>query len=119
VAVTKPYVEIAVSFASALVDGDFELASSFLTPELRLEFTPESLRENLFGMFVGYAPDSTPQTIHFDEDGVLDEWPAKRSGDRGWVYVGIAGPDFVEAVTVIVAEVDGQLLIRDIEWGRP
>jgi hypothetical protein len=49
----------------------------------------------------------------------MEEWPRKRPGDIGWVYVGIEGDDFIEAVTVVVADVDGALLIREVEWGRP
>ena len=29
------------------------------------------------------------------------------------------GEDFVEAVAVVVAEIDGVLLVREVEWGRP
>jgi hypothetical protein len=36
-----------------------------------------------------------------------------------WAYVAMSGSSFSEAVTVIVAEYDGVLLVRDIEWGRP
>jgi hypothetical protein len=34
-------------------------------------------------------------------------------------YVSIIGDDFVEAVAVVVSDVEGELLIRRIEWGRP
>jgi hypothetical protein len=64
--------------------------------------------------------EGEPHTVHFDPQFAQTEsWPAKLPGDLGRVYVGIEGDDFVEAVTVIVAEVNGKLLIRDIEWGRP
>lgn len=114
----KPYAQVAVAFASALVDGDFVLASELLAPEFRRQLSPDALREKLFGMFRGYS-SGEPRSVHFDEQGQMDEWPAKRAGDVGWAYVGIHGDDFVEAVTVIVAKINGQLLIRDIEWGRP
>jgi hypothetical protein len=113
-----PYAEVAVAFASALVDGDFVRAHQLLTPEVQRELTQEALRENLYAMFRGYS-ESEPTTIHFDENFQMENWPDKRPGDVGWAYVGILGDDFVEAVTVIVADVEGKLLIRDIEWGRP
>jgi hypothetical protein len=37
----------------------------------------------------------------------------------GWAYVGIEGDDFIEAIAVVVATISGELLIREIEWGRP
>ena len=46
----------------------------------------------------------------------LDTWPEKKKGDVGWVYVAIAGDDFSEAVTVVVAQVGDRLAIRSIEW---
>ena len=49
----------------------------------------------------------------------LDEWPKTLPHDVGWSYVSIEGDDFVEGVSVIVADVGGELLIRDVEWGRP
>lgn len=115
---SKPHARVAVAFASALVNADFERARSFLAPALRASLTPRILRKNLFGMFEGYAIGK-PKSIHFDDEFVLDTWPDKRPDDIGWVYVGIAGDDFVEAVTVIVANVSGKKLIRNVEWGRP
>jgi hypothetical protein len=113
-----PYAEVAVAFASALVDEDFARAEALLAPELRRHLTPEALRENLYAMFRGYA-EGDPRTVHFDEEFQLQEWPNKLPDDVGWVYVGIEGDDFVEAVSVVVAEVNGELFIRKVDWGRP
>ena len=55
-------------------------------------------------------------------DGVthsMSDWPAKKERDRAWVYVSLSGDGFGEAVTVIVAEENGQKVIREVEWGRP
>src|SRR4051812_3397965 len=95
------YAEVAVAFASALVAGDFVGANALLAPELRSQLPPETLREELFAMFRGYA-DSDPRAIHFDEEFQMEDWPRKLPGDIGWVYVGIVGDDFVEAVAVVV-----------------
>jgi hypothetical protein len=114
----KPYMEVAVAFASALVSGDFARAQALLAPELSTQLTPDALRAALYGMFRGYAA-GPPRSIYFDEEFQMEDWPDKRAGDVGWSYVGIEGDDFVEAVTVVVAAVEGELLIRDIEWGRP
>jgi len=113
-----PYASTAVAFASALVDADFDRAHSLLTPGLRADLTPADLRDRLHQMFSGYA-DGAPVRFHFDEEFCLEEWPDKQTGDVGWAYVSVEGEDFVEAVSVVVASVDGALLIRNIEWGRP
>ncbi len=113
-----PHGEIAVAFASALVEGDFERAHGLLTPELQGRLPPPTLREELYAMFRGYA-DGEPTNIHYDEQFSMTEWPAKQPRDIGWAYVSITGEDFVEAVTVVVAEVNGKLLVREVEWGRP
>jgi hypothetical protein len=113
-----PHAEIAVAFASALVDGDFARARSMLAPELRRQMTQEALRDNFYAMFWSYATGE-PQAVNFDEEFQMEDWPGKLPGDVGWVYVGIEGEDFVEAVSVVVAERDGRQFIREIEWGRP
>jgi hypothetical protein len=115
----RDYVKVAVAFATALIEKDFALAESLLAPELRQRLTKAELRKRLDGMFCRYGYDDEPQRIDFDERQCMDEWPSKRPTDAGWAYVGILGEEFVEAVTVVIANVDGELLIRDIEWGRP
>ncbi len=114
----RPFEETAVSFASALVDGNFELAHTFLAPDLQTEFSRESLRECFFRMFRSYT-DGLPTEIQFDDEFSLLEWPSKQPGDVGWAYVGIMGKDFVEAVSVTVCDVAGVHLIREIVWRRP
>ena len=113
-----PHAEIAIAFARALVDGDFARAASLLTPGLCREYTEEIMREKFNAMFRNYAKGE-PRSIHFEEQFQLENWPAKQPGDIGWAYVGIDGDDFVEAVSVVISEVDGKNLIREIEWGRP
>ncbi len=113
-----PYAKVAVAFASALVEGDFERAHTLLAPSLRQALPPHALRDQLYAMFRGYA-DGEPRRIYFDEQFTMEDWPARAKGDLGWAYVGIEGDDFVEAVTVVVADVQGEQFIRDITWGRP
>jgi hypothetical protein len=113
-----PYGEVAIAFASALADGEFARAQGLLAPELRTRLTPAVLSEELHAMYSGYA-DGEPTGIHYDEQFFMTEWPAKEPLDVGWAYVSITGEAIVEAVTVIVAEIDGALLIRAVEWGRP
>lgn len=115
----NPLARIAVDFASALVDGDFAKARSLLTDELQQTLTPERLRSELYGMFRGYA-EGHPTGIWYEEGCAHEEdWPARRPGEVGWVYVGIHGDDFSEAVTVTITRIDDAYRICDVEWGRP
>ena len=58
--------------------------------------------------------------MHFEpESGEMFDWPHKQPGDIGWAYVSISGEHFNEAVTCVVAAVNGHNLIRELEWGRP
>jgi len=114
----KFFSKIAIDFASALVDGYFETAHSLLDPELRQRYSPDDLRNELISMYEGYS-EGKPTHIYFDKQTVMTEWPDKCIRDIGWVYVSILGNGFVEAVSVIVTENEGEFLIREIEWGRP
>jgi hypothetical protein len=114
----KPYEEVAVAFASALVSGDFEQASRLLTPTLRDKYSARALREELREMLEDYA-EGPPAQIYFNADASLDDWPDKQPGDLGWAHVGIIGDDFVEGVSVVIADAGGTLFVRSIEWGRP
>lgn len=84
----KAYAEVAVAFATALVQGDFVRANALLAPALRTQFPPDALREEFYGMFRGYS-DSEPKSVQFDEQFQMEAWPARRAGDVGWAYVGI------------------------------
>jgi hypothetical protein len=109
---------IAVAFAQALVDGDFDKAHALLTPDLQGTLTPGQIHRELHKMFELYA-DGKPRRIWFDQEFSCAAFPNKLADDLGWDYVGIEGDDFVEAVTVIVTNLNGKPLIRHIEWGRP
>ena len=113
-----PHEEIAVAFATALVERDFVRAQQFLDTELKKRFPPDALRDQFYGMFRCYA-EGEPKRIHFDTEFSHVDWPAKLASDLGWAYVGIEGDDFVEAVTVTVAQAASAPVIREIEWGRP
>jgi hypothetical protein len=49
----------------------------------------------------------------------MESWPGKEPSDVGWVYVGIGGDVYSEAVTVVVTLEDGELKVRTVEYGRP
>ena len=112
------YQKIAVEFASALVEGDFAHARTLLTSSLQKQLTQEDLHSELYGMFRGYA-SGEPNDVRLVEEGVLEDWPDRKTGDIRCVYVAISGDDFNEAVYVTVTDVDGVNRIRKIDWGRP
>ena len=64
--------EIAVAFASALLEGDFFAAHAMLAPKLRADLPPELLRERYVGMFRGYT-DGEPSSVHYDAQFALDD----------------------------------------------
>jgi hypothetical protein len=113
------YQELAVAFASALVDGDFARAREMLGPPLSESTSAADLREHFERMYRSYAEDDRPNRVWFDAQFSGEEWPAKRSGDVGWAYVAVQGDECVEAVTVTVAQSAGRVFIREVEWGRP
>lgn len=114
----KPYEATAVNFAQALADARWEDARSMLDAELQNDFPVQKLASTFEAMYRGYA-EGPVTSVHFDPEFSMENWPAKQSGDVGWVYVSVLGNGFVEAVTVVVANSSGRLAIREIEWGRP
>jgi hypothetical protein len=113
---------VAFEFARALAEGQFEKAHRMLAPSLRDDLQPASLQSEYESMF-SYAGETKPNVDR--ALGTMLSWPGKEDSDIGWAVVAISGPDSVdggiwnEGVAVVVAEVNGQPLIRAIVWGRP
>ena len=49
----------------------------------------------------------------------MNNWHGKESSDLGWIYVSLGGDVYSEAVTVIITREEGDLKIREVEFGRP
>jgi hypothetical protein len=113
----QPYENIAVEFAEALVSKRWEDARAFLDPQLQKNLPNEGLQKQYEDMF-RYGEGPALQ-VHFDPQFSMQQWPDKKEGDVGWVYVSLIGDGCVEAVTVVVSEHESRLKIRSIEWGRP
>ena len=113
------FTDVAQMFAQSLVDQRFDDAWNLLTPALQAELTPGELSRRLRSMYERYEPDSCPERIWFDPEFSGIDFPARQPDDAGWAYVGIEGDGFIEAVTVVVSNVAGRMLVRSIEWGRP
>ena len=113
----KPYAEVAISFASALVRGDFSTAHALLTDELRSALPVDALQARFHEMYDWY--ETPPVGIHSGEDFTMDDFAGRRPNDLGWAYISIHGDGWVEAVTVVVAAAPTDPRIREITWGRP
>ncbi len=109
-------IQPAQRFGELLAAGDYEGARKLLTREALLVNPPADLKSNTEGMHT-YAPGSITGVKAMDE--ILEDWPDKQKGDVASVYVALDGDNFCEGVYLTVAQEDGQLRIRDIEWGRP
>ncbi len=112
---TVPHAQLVLSFARALSDGNFELASEMLSPALRSLLSPAELAIR-YRLMIG---EESGAATYVEIMTTMDEWPAKEPGDVGWAYAAIAGDRFSEAVACVVAGGAPGLAIRNIEWGRP
>jgi hypothetical protein len=118
----RPFARRALEFAKCLAAGDFEAAYKMLTPELQSKNSAADLKAKYERMtaYVGGPIKATEIEVM----NTMEEFPGKEHNDLGWAYVSIAGPHpqggmWGEAVTVVVSEREGELLIRELEWGRP
>ena len=105
----------AVEFATALGTGEYQRAHAFLSSSLRSRISVAKL-ETDYKEMVSYG-SGAPTTV--TAVTAMDNWPDKQAGDLEWVYVAMANDTYSEAVTVVVAQENDELVIRSIEWGRP
>jgi hypothetical protein len=121
-AIDTPYGKVALAFAQSLASGQFEKAHDLLAPQLLGDYPPSRLQAEYEQMF-SYAGKTKADDVRVIN--TMQSWPKKQPNDIGWAYVSISGPDTVhggvwsEAVSVVVTDVGGKLLVREIEWGRP
>lgn len=107
--------EVAAEFARALAAHRYDQAHGMLSTSLAVRTPAEALQREYESMIeYGDGPATDVRVIV-----VLDYWPDKAPGDVGWAYAAIWGPEFNEAVSVIVARENGRDVIRHLEWGRP
>lgn len=105
----------AVEFATALGAGEYQRAHALLSSRLRSAISVAKLEADYKEM-VSYG-SGAPTTVAAVT--AMDSWPDKQPGDLEWVYVAIANDTYSEAVTVVVAQENDELVIRSLEWGRP
>ena len=110
-----PHGAAALAFARALADGDYAGAHAMLSRELKVTRPPKKLKRHFESMIAyGDGPVTDLFVTH-----IMPDWPEKQPKDVAWVYVSISGETFSEAVSVVVAEERGALVIRGLTWGRP
>ena len=108
---------IGVSFANAIVSGDYEAAHALLSESLKRAWPPARLEAEFAAMIdYGEGPAEDVELISVDK---MMGWEVREPADVGWAYVAISGEGFNEAVSVIVASEGGRYAIRELEWGRP
>lgn len=115
----KEYQKFALDFTTALVEKKFEEAHQFLAAELKREYSPNELKEEMFEMFDVYEWDTEPHKVVLVPEGSMEEWPDRKENEIGWVYVGIEGEGASEAVIATIAKTEAGLKVSHIEWGRP
>jgi hypothetical protein len=114
--------QVALSFARALVDGQYDAARDLLDATLRAELQASDLRAE-YELMTSYWPLPATRVEVAQVDLTPD--PTREDGsDVGWVYVPIEShpPDDVaclEAVCVRVVRDSGRLRIAQVVWGRP
>lgn len=107
--------EIASAFVRAIVNGEAHLAHAMLAPELANSVSASELIKEydlLAGDMGGVTNIGEPMLL-------LEDWPSKGPNDLGIVYVPVEGDVYSEAITVTLSELDNNLRITNIEWGRP
>jgi hypothetical protein len=111
----KTTMDTGLRFAEELVAKRYVKARSMLTTEMQRSWSAEKLSSQ-FEQMISYGSGPVKVDGHTE---FMKDWPDRKPGDYGWLYVSISGTDFGEAITVIVADEGGQPKIRGLEWGRP
>lgn len=107
-----PAASLAQQFIERLLAQDYAGARKLLHPDLS-KLTARDLKRN-FGQL--FAEEEFPESAQVSD--AWQDWPDKRAEDMATVYLSIDSEN-AEAITVIVTREGSDLLIRDIEWGRP
>jgi hypothetical protein len=108
------FATLATDFAAALVRREFDGAHAMTSRSYRTQTSLEEMQGRSEAMTKPIEPLGQIHLINKRE-----EWPAKRDGDVGWAHVAIDGTGDGGAVSVVVCLENGDLAIREVEWGRP
>src|SRR3954463_10827801 len=110
-------ISVAQEFGQRIADSDYLAAHMLLTRAARQSYSPGGFQRS-FEEMTAYEPGPIRKVV-IDPEFVLEDWPEKRPEDVASVYVGLFGQEYVEAASLILAPEDGDIRIREVEWGRP
>lgn len=108
--VTEPLRQFVNHFGYLLVRREFAAASALLSPDLAGFMDAGDLEEAFDEMIVHF--DNEDAAIVHQAFTVVDE-----DDDGIWIFAPIEGDGELEAITVAVKAIDGELCINDISWG--
>jgi len=106
---------LALEFSRALACRDYRAAYNMTSGEFKSKFSCEEMQ----GDFELIIPADWGPADPIEIGTTMDDWPGKRANDIEWMYVGIGGDVYSEAIVVVITDEDGVLRVRDVEWGRP
>ena len=98
-----------------IAKADYKAAHGLLTKEAQQVYSPEDFKKSVEQM-INYWSGPIEEVL---SDLILEDLPAKQDKDIGMVYVSLIGDGVCEAVTVTLADENGDIRIRYLEWGRP
>ena len=110
-------IRVAQRFAEHIADADYVAAHRLLTKTAQHRYSADDFQRE-FEEMTAYEPGPI-RTILIDPQFTLEDWPEKRPEDVASVYVGLLGDEYVEAVTLTLANEDSDIRIRELEWRRP
>jgi hypothetical protein len=109
--------QVPLQFGRAISQRDYLGAHSLLTKGAQELYPTEVLKQAVEDMIA--VGDGPIEQVDLVEECILEDWPDKKDGDVGYVYVALTGDGFCEAVTVTLTTEAGKIRIRKLEWGRP
>lgn len=105
----------ATAFVKAIVDGNTRRAHAMLSDEMRAITNTADIADEYDVM----VDDMGGVNSIGKAQEILSDWPGKAQNEIAIVYVPLQGDTYSEAITVTLAQIDGELAISNIEWGRP
>lgn len=110
------YSNVALNFVQALMDRDYAKAYGMTARDYQGRTSLDAMRAEFEAIV---PPDWGVGPVEVGQTNDMDGFPDRQPSDLGWVYVSIHGDVYSEAVTVIIAEENATLVVRDVEFGRP
>ncbi len=105
-------VQVALKFSTAMLNGQFDEAYSFLGSAICDEWTPSLLQETYEEMVEHFNPNQVAVEL------AETEMPGMKPSSV-WVYVSIFGQDDGDGIEVVVSNENGKYLIQKLElWAR-